>query len=234
MIFIKKSGSTVSTTGLAMPPEFPFEEYQAVNSKLGSYASNKQVYDEFIGAWNAITYRFLAFAQADERFTASIARHGAGPPAEERYRQERDLFEFFSNGFSTFESFFYGVFAAGALLRAQQFPIITPQDRRRITSASTLAGYCAAFPRDSFTNQLANMTTDALYLEIREIRNILAHRSAPGRTLHVAIGDDPAPDQWKLADIVLDNMTTSVRRKKACQVFAAAMESFQRFCESNF
>ena len=183
---------------------------------------------------NAISYRFTAFAEYDDLFTTSISKHGTAPPAEERYRQERNLFGFFSNGFSTFESFFYAAFAAAALIQPTRFPIGTPQQQRNITAGSTVAEYRRTFTNASVVQALEDLTKDPSYLQLKEIRNILSHRSAPGRTIHVAFGDEPAPDQWKLANIVLDKNTTSTRRGRAVQVLASAMDEFCRFTETNF
>jgi hypothetical protein len=232
---IPNSTAAVMTTGLFMPIDFPTGAYQAIHLKIAPHATNnKPVYDQFAGAWNAITHRYKAFAECDDLFSESISKYGAGPPAEERYRQERDLFAFFSNGFSTFEAFFYGAFAAGSILQPKQFPIATPQDQRRITAANTITAYRAAFPSAPFVGALDAVITDHAYMEMREIRNVLSHRSAPGRTMHVAIGAEPAPDQWKLENIVLDNKTTATRRDRACQVLSPAMKAFQKFSDAQF
>ena len=139
------------TNGLLMPSDFPIGGYQAIHLKIAPHATRDQpVYDQFAGAWNAITYQYKAFAEYENLFGQSISKYGAGPPAEERYHQERDLFGFFSNGFSTFEAFFYGAFAAGSILQPKHFPIATPQDQRQITAAKTITAYRAAFPRDAF------------------------------------------------------------------------------------
>jgi len=71
-------------------------------------------------------------------------------------------------------------------------------------------------------------------MEMREIRTVLSHRSAPGRTMHVAIGAEPAPHQWKLENIALDNKTTATRRDRAGKVLNVAMEAFQKFSAGQF
>jgi len=60
----------VMTTGLLMPSDFPIGGYQAVHLKIAPHATNnKPVYDQFAGAWNAITYRYKAFAEYDDLFS---------------------------------------------------------------------------------------------------------------------------------------------------------------------
>ncbi len=218
-----------------MPSDFPSGAYEAIHLRIVPRAdTNKSAYDQYAGAWNAIAYRYNAFGEYDDLFSASISEHGASPNAAERYRQERDLFGFFNNGFSTFEAFFYGAFAVGALLQTPGFPIATPQEQRRISAPQTVTSYRAAFPNHAVVDALEGVTQDPAYLELRDIRNVLSHRSAPGRTIHVAIGDEPAPDQWKLANIVLDGATTATRRDRASKVLTVAMEAFQRFSDEKF
>jgi hypothetical protein len=233
MVRIGKAVSVVNTTGLLMPGDFPVAAYQAVHMKLVPYAEkNNLVYAQFAGAWNAISYRFNALDEYDELFSSSIAKYGAGPPADERYRQERDLFGFFSNGFSTFEALFYGAFSAAALVRPAAFPIATAQDQRRITASQTAAAYATAFPGDPILAALKTVITDPAYVELRDVRNVLSHRSAPGRTIHVAIGEEPAPDQWKLENIILDEKTTATRRSRIAKVLTEATEAFQKFASA--
>jgi hypothetical protein len=113
---------TVATTGLVMPTDFPTEMYAAIHQKLQPLATSKsKIYAEFGGAWNVISYRYRALADYDEAFSSSIKVHGTAPIAPERYEQERDLFGFFSSGFSVFEALFYGAFAIGAFLDEQPF-----------------------------------------------------------------------------------------------------------------
>lgn len=229
-----QSAPALSTNGLTMPDEFPVASYEAIHRKVTPFSgTNNEVYGQFAGAWNAISYRYRALADCDELFTASISTHGAAPNAMERYRQERDLFGFFSNGFSTFEAFFYAVFATGAFIQPAVFLIATPADQQRITASRTIEAYARAFPNDAIIARLQQITNDTAYKELRDIRNVLTHRSAPGRTIHVAIGADAAPDQWKLSNIVLDQNTTATRRAHAARLLAAALEAFCEFSESH-
>ncbi len=218
-----------------MPMDFPVAAYQAIHLKIAPHANaNNLIYAQFAGGWNAITYRYCGMDECDGLFAESISKFGTAPPAEERYRQERDLFGFFSNGFSVFEAFFYSLFAAGAFLKPSAFPITTPQDQRRISASHTLAAYDAAFKGDPVVAALKLLTNAPAYVELRDIRNVLSHRSAPGRTIHVAMGDEPAPDQWKLQNIVLNDKTTSTRRNDISCILVDAMESCRQFSDRNF
>jgi hypothetical protein len=80
------------------------------------------------------------------------------------------------------------------LLRPATFLIETPQQQRNVTAGNTVKAYTSAFPGDPIVAALRAVIADPTYLELKEIRNVLSHRSAPGRTIHAAIGDEPAPD----------------------------------------
>jgi len=218
-----------------MPVDFPLAAYEAVHLKVAPHrAASEQIYNQFAGGWNAITYRYNAFAEYDDHFSESIGTYGAAPPAEERYRQERDLFGFFSSGFSTFEAFFYAAFAAGAFLQPGKFPIGRPEDQRNISAGTTLRAYRTAFPAAPLITALDATVQDPAYRELRDIRNVLSHRSAPGRTIHVALGGEPAPNQWKLDNINLDKNTTVTRRHRACSAFTDVMNAFRSFVDAQF
>ena len=224
--------SGVSTTGLLMPTEFPVAAYERIHAKVQPLRdASPAAMNEFAGAWNAISYRYVAFVECDEAFRNSLAAHGTAPPALERYNQERDLFGFFSNGFSTFESFFYAAFAMLCLLKPNDFQIGTPQQQRNVTGTNTVSAYRRAFTPNSIIEALETLLKDPTYVELREIRNILSHRSAPGRTIHVAFGDEPAPDQWKIANIVLNERTTFTRRQGVAVTLTKAITALLQFAE---
>lgn len=227
------SAPALNANGLTMPDEFPFAAYESIHRRMAPWSGiNNDVYGQFAGAWNAVSYRYRALADYDESFTASISTHGAGPNAIERYRQECDLFGFFSNGFSTFEAFFYAVFATGAFIQPAAFLIATPADQQRITAGRTIEAYARTFSNDAIAAALQEITNDTAYKELRDIRNVLTHRSAPGRTIHVAFGSEAAPNQWKLSNIVLDQNTTATRRAHAARLLSAALDALGKFSEA--
>src|SRR5690348_3104959 len=104
------SARIIGTAGIAMPDDFPSAQYVAVHERFhASRVPDRQIptlglgaVEErrrwFGGAWTAVAWRFRACADHDEAFTRSVARHGNVPAMEERYLQERELFNFFMNG----------------------------------------------------------------------------------------------------------------------------------------
>ena len=226
------TASPLTTNGLLMPADFPSAGYEELHKRVVKLHS-KPAYGHFAGAWNGISYRFNALADYDEAFTQSISTHGPAPNPAERYRQERDLFGFFSNGFSAFESFFYGAFALGALLEPSQFALATPADQQQVTPRRTITAYERVFSGTAVIGRFQAIVADPGYIELREIRNVLTHRSAPGRTIHVSVGsEETPPGQWKLANINLDKSTTGERRLRIVGVLSEALAALQEFAEA--
>jgi hypothetical protein len=150
-----------------------------------------------------------------------------------RCPQERDLFGFFSNGFSVLEATFFGLFSLGAFLSAANFPIKTPKDQQRISPSSTAAAMLKAFPGDPINQTISATISDRAYLEWREVRNVLTHRAAPGRTFFVGIGgDDELPDLWKILSIPLDLKMAPSRRAELSRLLTIVLRAVEQFSKS--
>jgi hypothetical protein len=225
---------TLETTGIEMPADFPRAGYDRVFLRVRKLAgSHPQVYDHFGGAWNAISYRFMAMCFHGDNFSVSIVKPEASLPFVKRYEEERELFGFFSNSFSTFESFFYGMYAIGNFLSPYDFPMATAKDQQGVSPTSTDKAYRKAFSGDPILAALTAVFSDTRFRELREIRNILTHRTAPGRKMFVAIGsDEELPSLWKLNDIRLDARLAPTRRANTAQLLATMLDAAADFVEA--
>lgn len=214
-----------------MPPDFPVVQYELIHKRAEPRAkTSNHVYEHFAGAWNAIAYRFLAATEYEGTFTASLAGAGSSPAPLVRFQQERDLFGFFSNGFSVFEATFYGLFSLGSFLSAAIFPLGTAKDQQRITPTSTAAALAVAFPGDPIHKIISTVLQDPAYLEWREVRNVLTHRAAPGRIFFVGIGGDNAlPDQWKIRNIPLNMNMAPARRADLSRLLGNLLQGIDDF-----
>jgi hypothetical protein len=224
----------LKVNGLLMPPDFPTTLFERVYSRARLRStSHVSAYEHFNAAWNAISFRYLALCDDGDAFTASVSAPDGGASLQERYQQERHLFGFFSNGFSAFESFFYGMFAIGALLHPVDFPLATPKEQQAVSPASTDRAYARAFVGDPILATFAAVFTDAAYREWKEVRNILTHRTAPGRTIFVSVeSDEDLLARWKINDIPLGRETASVRRGHAARMLSALLNAAAVFTES--
>src|SRR5437660_721685 len=173
------SSAPLTANGLVMPSDFPREPFEAIHTKLASSSSGREnLYAQFAGAWNALSYRHLALTEYGDAFAASLATFGTSPDAIRRYEQERDLFGFFSNGFAAFEAYFYALFAIGALLDSSAFPLVSPSHQQQVSPTHTIRTYAKAFHGDAIIAAFDKLASNPGYRQWRDIRNVLTHRTA--------------------------------------------------------
>ena len=218
-----------------VPPDFPAGPLNASYFHLRTRAAlHRATFDHFGGAWHAIAYRFRALADYGQDFNASIKVHGAAPPSDERYDQEQLLFGLFSNAFSGFEAYFYGMHAVGAMLKPTDFSLVTP-DLIRVTPRSVQKAYAKAFAGDAVLGVFDTVMADPEWNSLREIRNILTHRTAPGRSISVSMGPEvEPPTKWRLNDIVLDEDTAPRARKEVVRLLDLLLGGGATFITAHF
>jgi hypothetical protein len=223
----------LSLNQIAVPDDFPADEFEAVHRKLASAYAERDEYRVFImGALNAIAYRFTALAEYDESLRSLINAHGTGPGQPFRYTQERDLFGFFSNAHSVFDAFCFALFAIGALRDSANFPLGTDPDERNVTWSTMLRAYGKAFSTDPILSELEKIWNDTE--ELRDIRNILTHRAVGARRFEVSVGPSTVPDRTtipRLNNISLDADTLSTRRSEVASLLRLGLDATNKFLE---
>ncbi|UCE74598.1 MAG: hypothetical protein JSV56_02550 [Methanomassiliicoccales archaeon] len=174
----------LTTIGLIMPNDFPVSAYEKIHSRItAKQKTHPDSWSLYAGAWNAVAYRFYACVDHDKAFTESVQRGGSSPPQPERYIQEKELFCFFVTGLAVIESFCYGLFAIGSILDKKNFKIGISKELRSISPEKTTRQFLKAFPQDDIARELNQMINAQEFIDWKEIRNILTHRSAPGRLI---------------------------------------------------
>jgi hypothetical protein len=197
---------TLSNNGLTAHEDFPVAPYEAVHERVVSKWSQDTNYPHYTAAWNALAYRFQSAADAGVKFQASLRSFGPNPGPQQRYMQEQALFNFFSNGFSAYESLFYGLFVIGSFIDPDSFPLLSQKDQQRVSPNYTANMFFKTFPDDAITDTFESLFSERSYQSWRDMRNILTHRAAPGRRMYVGLGgDDLPPVEWKLNDLPLDS-----------------------------
>jgi hypothetical protein len=205
------SAVALSTTGLEMPKDFNVAAYESIHGRMGANKARITTWDDYLGAWCALSYRYLSCAESDEVFTESIKIFGPAPPLPQRYLQERELFSFFVLGLSTIESLTYGFYAVISVLDPTKFPLNNDNDRRYIYPESTCTKLTNRFPTEPISKSLASITSSKEYDDWKNLRNMLAHRTLPGRNIRIVPGGAPLPALW--AGIEVDVNTTALRRR---------------------
>jgi hypothetical protein len=219
----------LSLNQIAVPDDFPADEFEAVHRKLGSAYAERDEYCVFImGALNAIAYRFTALAEYDESLRSLINAPNGQPF---RYMQERDLFGFFSNAHSVFDAFCFALFAVGALIDPGNFPLATEADERNVTWSTMLRAYGKAFPTDPILSELEKIWNDTE--ELRNIRNILTHRAVGARDLMATTGPSAPSDRISRLNISLDAGTTRTHRSQVAGLLLLGLEAADKFVKAH-
>jgi hypothetical protein len=225
----------LAINGLLMPPDFPFATYERAYERVTLRVQAHASYIHFVGAWNALSFRYLTMIDEGAAFTASITAPNAQGDIALRYPQERHLFGFFGSGFSIFEAFYYGMYAVGGALMPTVFPLATAKDQQNVSPTSTSRAFQSAFSGDPLLTAFQLVFDDSAYKELKEVRNILTHRTAPGRTIYVGIGsDEDLPAVWKLNNIPLDAQLTSTRRTHIARLIGVLVDAAATFVESKW
>ena len=71
----------------------------------------------------SIEYRFCTCYESNKKFTESFIEFRDGPPPSERYIQEKELFHFFIDGYSTLDCFAYALYMVASTIKPTLFPI---------------------------------------------------------------------------------------------------------------
>ncbi len=212
-------------------------------------------YNHFFNAWMGVASRFRACGINSETFTDILKKTHGRALDEHTFQEDDALFSFFVNGLSTLESFYFSLYALGALIVTPtqgpsvpppaQFPLLThlvdPAHRRvsprYITPETTRDAYDQAFPGLPLTELLGRVQGDEMYKEWSDIRNILSHRVASiGRTIQVqgpfgffSSNEPPVSvEPWGM-DFLLDVTTTTSRYTWLRETINTALEMTAAF-----
>ena len=230
----------LKSVGVEIPSDFPGSTYEAVYWLVDSKrrTSPAETWGQYRDAWKAMSYHFLSCVSHDEAYTASVNQHGDSPHHPERYMQEHHLFGFFYTGLAALEALLYGLFAMGALVRQQQFPMVTRGDRRAIIPAKTFETFSIVFPNEPLTLKLGAFKADQEWNNWNDTRNVLSHRMIPGRAYLLSTAESgPGGARWLIEngiEIAIDGRTTASRREWLSRQLSHILESAHAFANHNF
>jgi hypothetical protein len=148
-------------------------------------------YDHFYSAWVGVAFRFRACALHYHDFIEVFRRTSGTAQNLDLYQEDDALFGFFVKGLSALESFYYGLYALGALIMTPtQAPSVPPpyqflwldpgesKKLKRIVPEGVRDTFKTTFPELPLTEYLEHLIDDPHYQAWRDMRNILAHRAA--------------------------------------------------------
>jgi hypothetical protein len=101
----------------------------------------------------------------------------------------------------------------GSILDPNNFLFTTAEHMRIVNPEKTVGQFSASFPNDGITAALRYIASQQEYKNWKTVRNTLAHRSSPGRSIHVSEGEPSRTVEWVLQDIPIDIPATASRRE---------------------
>ncbi|MGW3311478.1 hypothetical protein ACWDG9_33400 [Streptomyces sp. NPDC001073] len=148
---------------------------------------------EITNAFQAVTYRHRRAHETALELADLVNLPYEDRAADWHYTAQTRLFEFYVSLHSTFESSFYGLYFAGSRLAGPNFAFADePEKYRNITAGSTVKAFEAARPGDPLARAMSDLVTGDFHKELAVVRNVLAHRIAPGfehrMTLRATVG----------------------------------------------
>ena len=174
-----------------IPKNFPSCVYSKISSIMDAKKEKyPQSFSEFLPAWLAVEYRFCTCFESNKNFTESFKKFGDGPPPSERYIQEKELFHFFINGYSTLDCFGYALYIVASIIKPTLFPIELSKLKHVYFSKT-----CDKFnliksdlQHEKIKDKLNLIKDSEEFKDWKTIRHALIHRISPGRTFHQQAG----------------------------------------------
>lgn len=198
--------SRIGTLGIDMPPDFPSQLYSSIHERFIPYLEkSKENWLEYGWGWNAVASRFKTCSINRDFFERSLEKHGVISLAhDDRYIQDNSLFIFFIAGESALDSLFYSTYFICALLGIFKFQL-TEKFKKSIKIDLLMNCLNCSCPTDSLTTKLGEIANSDEFSRWKKIRNVLIHRSAPGRNF----GDEGVI--WQLEKLKLNKDLTTKR-----------------------
>lgn len=225
---------------LTLPSAFPDDLFDEVRSRVAARVQiGSLALEHLAGSHNGVRYRLKACADYSDEFTHSIKTFGDSPPLIERYQQERALFGFFVSGYSVLDSFSFFMHTAATQINATHFPMQKPGHLKGIGCKTTAGVFARPFPEEAITTELTKAIADPMFTQWDNFRNILAHRTAPGRAFYASLGTsipDPPPD-WKIAPatkLKIDANLTQCRLAWLVETLAKLVSAADVFAQKHF
>lgn len=168
-----------------LPQHFPKGKYEKIYIKELQYKDNFQLQcKQFRGGWRSLVYRYLACIKHSDDYIKIYKKDRISPSYFLRYEQERELFNFFTNGLSAIETLGYMLYMICSIDSPKDFKIITEEDLKKIKLHNTVSKLKKFYSVKNITKELENLINNSQeYEEWVKVRNVLMHRETPGRKI---------------------------------------------------
>ena len=200
-----------------LPQYFPKDKYEKIYIKVLQYKDNFQLqYQQFTGGWKSLVYRYFACTTHSDDYVKIIKKDRISPSHFLRYEQERELFNFFTNGLSAIETYGYMIYMICSIKNPNDFKVIT-KDLWKIklkdkSEECTVEKLKTFYPKENITQELEKLINSEEYNNGVKVRNVLMHRETPSRRIRLSTRRSKMEqsDLW-FEEIAIDTQTTVCR-----------------------
>lgn len=167
-----------------LPQKFPKDKYKKIYIKVLQYKDNFQLQcKQFRGGWRSLVYRYLACIKHSDDYIKIFKKDRISPSHFLRYEQERELFNFFTNGLSAIETLGYMFYMICSIDNSNDFKVTTKEDLKHIVLNDTVSKLKKFHSVENITKELGKLINSQEYKNWVEVRNVLMHRETPGRKI---------------------------------------------------
>ena len=214
---------------------FPVAQYESVQKRMGPQQPlHPEMYRHYAGGWNAVRNRAIGCQKCADEYTSLFTKQGVSPAQEARIAQDNALFGFFAYALSTIESWFFAMHAVASILHPADFPMTTDSDLKDIMPTLASQRFDAAYTKSAISNAMKRILSEPTYKEWKDLRNVLVHRSAPGRHFFQPDRSTPRDADWVGMGIVLDHDTLASRYPWLTSVVETLVDAADKFTEQSF
>jgi hypothetical protein len=215
VIVNETSPTSLLTIGIIGDKLFPTEKYNEVQKLVMAKLGHKSSYDDFSYSWNALGHRFHGAILLSQSLIESLGPPPKAGSMEARHKEDQELFYFFSSSFSSIECLYYSAFAVGEMTTGK-FDFNNPKTQRKIKPDFVIQKFKESLPSTTLASQLEacilpDSGTTGTYSELVQIRNVLSHRSQPGRTFGWSGPSDPTT-MWHKFELTLSDKLIAKHR----------------------
>jgi hypothetical protein len=180
-----------------MPSAFPERDFRAFGIAAAAFFPSADSYKaetdpqqkrvHFAWSWATVRYRYRGSFECKEQFAALLNNpasdwwKGGGSDEELTYKLDRCIYQFFTSALSVFDSFAFCLYFYGNALKPDAFPEVA--DPRKIQLNTTARAFKAAFPKAAITELLAGLSEDGRFRTVKDVRNLLGHRTIGRRSI---------------------------------------------------
>jgi hypothetical protein len=150
----------------------------------------------------------------------------------ERFKQEEALFNFFVNGHSVIDCFFFGLYWIGSAVEPTIFPALPEAEHRKIDPDFVTKKFKRSAHWAVFATAFDALQHSSEYKEWKAIRNILDHRATYGRQVIHQPDMSVLHSAWMVRGLPINDQLTRTRRTWLAAILCRLLEGAASYADT--